>query len=627
MKTAKRITSVFLVLVLVLSMLSTAAFAAGSDYSTRLLVEKTSTDTVDVKWMVQTSNGAVLKTTNSIIFKYDNTQYDMLTNDGTVITTKTMSDNLFSEYRDAETYTQNVTTLDTPALWGNSGIYTEAKGQWTFVLINLATGNATASKQYTTETALAVIHLKLKSGTVDEGLPGGSIALATKDEANGCSQSGIVIFIGADEEQFIYGNTSGATDTLPTTPVVAAGTGVTFAKPAYSGTVDAPTVSKNTGGNVELIAQAISGETVEYGYSTSNDASAVSNWQTGTTFSGLTVGTTYYFFTRVTETAEHQAKASTGTSVVPVAATLTSITISGDTTATVPTKDNTTTVNLTATGSYNDSTSSPVTDSATWSIDSTYDGVTVDKGVVTIQPSAAAGSVTIKAECGGQSNTHTITLSKATATLTKLTISGNDSVSVPGEYTYTASGEDQYGESISTGSVTWNIKGTAPTGVSIGSSNGKLSITNSAEAGSVTIKATSGAASDTKTVTITKAASVVDSVTISGGVSSLTVPTVDAIGGSKSENASTAFTAELKDQYGATISGTVTWSVSGNPGVTISGTGLLSITNEATDSNVTVKAECGSKSATQTVSVTPIGMARLSPPMETVVSISIVLRS
>ena len=608
MKTAKRITSVFLVLVLVLSMLSTAAFAAGSDYSTRLLVEKTGTgtDTVDVKWMVQTSNGAVLKTTNSIIFKYDNTQYDMLTNDGTVITTKTMSDNLFSEYLDAETYTQNVTTLDTPALWGNSGIYTEAKGQWTFVLINLATGNATASKQYTTETALAVIHLKLKSGTVDEGLPGGSIALATKDEANDCSQSGIVIFIGTDEEQFIYGNTSGATDTLLTTPVVAAGTGVTFAKPAYSGTVDAPTVSKNTGGNVELIAQAISGETVQYGYSTSNDASAVTNWQTGTTFNGLTVGTTYYFFARVTETEEHQAKASTGTPVVAAAATLTGIAIAGESSAAVPTKAaGTATVTLTATASYDDSSTGNVTNAATWSIDGTYDGVTVSNGVVTILPSAAAGNVIIKAEYSGQSKTHTIALSKDGAgTLFRMAISGDASVSVPGEYTYNVTGEDKYGASVTPGSVTWSIEGTEPTGVSIGSSDGKLSVTNDASAGSVTIKATSGTVSDTKTVTINKAASVVNSVTISGGVSSLTVPTVSAIGGQASTNAGTAFSAELKDQYGATISGTVTWSVTGNPGVTISDTGLLTITNEATDGSVTVKATCDGKEDTKNVTVT-----------------------
>ena len=229
MKITKRLSAAFLVLVLVLSMLPVTAFAAGGDYATRLLVEKKSDQIVDVKWMVQTQNDAVLKTTNSILFKYDNTKYDMLTNSDAVITTKTMSDNLFSDYLDDETYEQNVTILDTPKLWGNSGIYAAAKGDWTFVLINLATGNATARKTYTTETALAVVHLKLKSGTVAE-LPIDSIALATKDEANACAQNGVVVFSGADEVAYVYGSTEGA-DTLTTTPAVATGDGVSFAKP------------------------------------------------------------------------------------------------------------------------------------------------------------------------------------------------------------------------------------------------------------------------------------------------------------------------------------------------------------------------------------------------------------
>ena len=236
MKATKRISAIFLALVLALSLLPVSVFAAGSDYSTRLLVDKVADDKVDVKWMVQTSNGAVMKTTNSIVFKYDHTKYDMLTNDGEVITTKTMSDNLCGEYVTSE-YAQRVTVFDSPALWDNSGIYAEANGNWTFVLINLACSKPALKKEYTTETALAVIHLQLKSGAVGDGLPGGSIALATTTEASSCGQSGIVIFIGASEEQFIYGRTDGFADTLPTAPVVAPGTGVTFANPALTGSV------------------------------------------------------------------------------------------------------------------------------------------------------------------------------------------------------------------------------------------------------------------------------------------------------------------------------------------------------------------------------------------------------
>ncbi len=251
MKTSKQLISVLLTLVMVLGMISSAAFAAGGDYSTRMVVEKVSNSNIDIKWMAQTKNGAVMKTVSAIIFKYDNTKYDMLTNDGEVITTKTMSDNLFGEYTD-EFYAQRVAVIDSPGLWGNSGIYTEAKGNWTFVLINLLSGNPMAKKEYTTETALAVVHLKLKSGSVDSGISKDSIALATADEAAGCAQSGIVVFIGAGEEQFIYGKNDGTPDTLSITPSIDAGTGVTFiAPPKPSPTITtAPTATVTYGDTV-----------------------------------------------------------------------------------------------------------------------------------------------------------------------------------------------------------------------------------------------------------------------------------------------------------------------------------------------------------------------------------------
>jgi len=251
MKTSKQLISVLLTLVMVLGMISSAAFAAGGDYSTRMVVEKVSNSNIDIKWMAQTKNGAVMKTVSAIIFKYDNTKYDMLTNDGEVITTKTMSDNLFGEYTDAS-YAQRVAVIDSPGLWNNSGIYTEAKGNWTFVLINLLSGNPMAKKEYTTETALAVVHLKLKSGSVDSGISQDSIALATAAEADGCAQSGIVVFIGAGEELFIYGKKDSKTDTLFITPSIDAGTGITFiAPPKPSPTITtAPTATVTYGDTV-----------------------------------------------------------------------------------------------------------------------------------------------------------------------------------------------------------------------------------------------------------------------------------------------------------------------------------------------------------------------------------------
>ena len=615
MKATKRISAIFLALVLALSLLPVSVFAAGSDYSTRLLVDKVADDKVDVKWMVQTSNGAVMKTANSIIFKYDHTKYDMLTNDGEVITTKTMSDNLCGEYVTSE-YAQRVTVFDSPALWDNSGIYAEAKGNWTFVLINLLCSKPALKKEYTTETALAVIHLKLKSGAVDDGLPGGSIALADTTEAKNCAQSGIVLFIGTGEEKFIYGRTDGSGDTLLTTPVVAPGTGVTFAKPPYSGDIAAPTVNSNAGGTVVLnnavLNPADSTANIKYGYSNSA-STAPTTWQDSTTFDSLTPGDTLYFYAKVVETPEYTEKVSAASTAVTVAdKALSSISIAGGATANVPTKaQGKTTVNLTATGTYNDASTGSITNDANWTVDPAHPGVSVSKGVVTIAPEAAAGSVTIKAEKDGQSKTHSITLSKASAELKSMTISGADGVAVPPAASspkvenYAVSGEDQFGAPCAPTAVAWSIEGT-PTGVSIGTSDGKLSVESNAATGSVTIKAVSGSIFATKTVSITKAASAVDTVTIGGGVSSLTVPAMDTLGTVKKVDATAAFTATLKDQYGADISGTVTWSVSGNSGVTIdSASGLLTISSSATDAPVTVTATAeNGKTGTAAVTIT-----------------------
>ncbi len=230
MKTIKRIMTSLLALALMFSMMPTIAMAeAGADYTTKLKIEKRSEDGVDVKWTVKTQNDAALTVTNSIVFKYDNTKYDMVTNSGETISPTSISENLFNTYQN-ENYTQNVTTLDTPTLWNTSGIYAEPKETWTYVLINLATSNNNAKKKYENETSLAVVHLKLKSGSVADGLPGNSMGIATPEEAKSCAQSGVVIYIGENNTQYIYGNTEGKGDTLLTAPALEVGSGVKFNK-------------------------------------------------------------------------------------------------------------------------------------------------------------------------------------------------------------------------------------------------------------------------------------------------------------------------------------------------------------------------------------------------------------
>lgn len=91
--------------------------------------------------------------------------------------------------------------------------------------------------------------------------------------------------------------------------------------PPYSGTqAQVPTEQDilRTSTQVVLNPAYIAGQTVEYAVSTTTTApSASSAWQTGTTFSGLSPSTTYYFFARVQALAgEHQAGGASAPLVV-----------------------------------------------------------------------------------------------------------------------------------------------------------------------------------------------------------------------------------------------------------------------------------------------------------------------
>ena len=116
--------------------------------------------------------------------------------------------------------------------------------------------------------------------------------------------------------------TTDSSDTAGWEANLSFGKDFTFAKPAYTGTIDAPTVKTNAGGKVVLDAVTPTGgpggETVQYGYS--NSASTVpTTWQDSTTFDSLTVGSTYYFYAKVVETATYAEKVSAASGKVIVA--------------------------------------------------------------------------------------------------------------------------------------------------------------------------------------------------------------------------------------------------------------------------------------------------------------------
>ena len=158
-----------------------------------------------------------------------------------------------------------------------------------------------------------------------------------------------------------------------------------------------------------------------------------------------------------------------------------------------------------------------------------------------------------------------------------------------------------------TPTTTWSIDGQNDTGATIDESTGKLSITNTGNAGEITVKASTVAGgetvTDTATVKITKATSVVQSVTVTGGTTSLEVPVGD-------KTAETTFSATVEDQYGSGSAEGVTWSISpADKGVTVAN-GKVTVTSDAaeyvtdtTGKEFTVTAECGGKSGTATLTV------------------------
>jgi len=183
--------------------------------------------------------------------------------------------------------------------------------------------------------------------------------------------------------------------------------------------------------------------------------------------------------------------------------TLAQISISGNSTATVPTAAaSPSTVNLTATASYDSGSPENVTSNATWSIvEGTVTGVSVANGIVTITKDAAAGEINIKASYRNKDAAHKITISKTAPVATTIAIytdsaytteagtSKNISIPTSGSTseTYYARVYDQYG-AVMPETPSWS---TTALPVDVTQSNGSITIASTAAAGSFNITATS----------------------------------------------------------------------------------------------------------------------------------------
>jgi hypothetical protein len=82
---------------------------------------------------------------------------------------------------------------------------------------------------------------------------------------------------------------------------------------AAGAAVSAPTLGSKTHNSITVsaVSAPANGQTVEYAVNTGNTAPST-GWQTGTTFTGLSAGTTYHIFARAQENANYNAGAASG---------------------------------------------------------------------------------------------------------------------------------------------------------------------------------------------------------------------------------------------------------------------------------------------------------------------------
>ena len=200
----------------------------------------------------------------------------------------------------------------------------------------------------------------------------------------------------------------------------------------------------------------------------------------------------------------------------------------------------------------------------------TVAGVTLTTdGAIAVNNNAKTGSLKLYAESGGvTSNEITFNIAREASVPTSLTIEGSaDSVDVPtvtepgttrcAYASYTAKVKDQYGEVMDGQTIEWSV--TDKPGVTF--NNGQLTVTNKADAGTVTITAKSGTFTETKTVTINKEPAKVSIVKITAQGGATPVTTIICTGSQRLES----YTATVYDQYGNEKQDDVTWSL--NPAV------------------------------------------------------------
>lgn len=334
----KRVLSLLLCIMLVVGMVPTTAFAGATDtWAVDLVVSKNTAvqyngqDTVEIGFAVQSDN-LKLKNAQSVVLAVDLEILDFLEFNGGVKQYDPAVGGLSTNAKALATGSTHGTFWDgTPQKWAvqvNCAKSSDGKTGYMQLLVTQGDAAVDVSSAQT----IATVKIGFKSGKSISDLTSTSICFINAAECATLNQSAAIeITNGAGTIQQAI-KRDGSADTLtggfqvkwdgitPTEPP----------KPAYSGTIAAPTVKTNAGGKVVLNAVTPTGgpggETVQYGYSTSA-STAPTTWQDGTTFSGLHVGDTLYFYAKVEGTTEYQELVSAATSVTVLDKQLTNLEI------------------------------------------------------------------------------------------------------------------------------------------------------------------------------------------------------------------------------------------------------------------------------------------------------------
>ncbi len=308
----------------------------------------------------------------------------------------------------------------------------------------------------------------------------------------------------------------------------------------------------------------------------------------------------------VATSAANSAVTATKTVNITGPSTVNSIVITGQNTVNINTSS-------TYTATVKDQSNNDMTgQTVTWSLQASKAGVTINPttGVLTVSNTATAGSVTIIATSTANTavtSVKAVTISTQTPVVTSIVITGQNTANINTSSTYTAVVKDQNNNDMTGQTVTWSLQA-SKAGVTINSTTGVLTVSNTATAGSVTIIATSTANSAVvaaKTISVGTQASAISSIVIIGE-NSVTI------------NSMTAYYALVKDQNNSEMTGqTVSWSLqAAKAGVSInSASGALTISSTATPGTVTIVARSTNNTAITAIktitimSVTRIGIA------------------